>query len=682
MNLQLIQEIVIRLLSDPAFWQAFLEDPDKALSEYPLTSTERRWFNRISDTESLLTAATQLGISADGDLEELARGARGIPANGGSKDTQAVPERVVSTGFADIDAPITPLPANQTLRVQSDYYFWLEVGAPVAGSIEETAVSLPDELPVNARLQVVLFPFPGELIPKDGADIGELELQADGEVRVINPAEQPASLTKEDPILTKRLFFPIRTPDQPGAYHLRCNIYYNQVLLQSRLITAHVSAQPTSLEKALISQTDYILSHTLSPAQIAQLGNNRLNIMLNDNGNGTHGFRFFGEQAFKHDAALGEGELQDLITKARGALRMAAWGDDQPYNKQKSYRYAGNISLKQLREDLIRMARRGYRFYDALINQLAGGVMAARQLEFMMLSSGSVEIATKQHARLVVPAAMFYDYPLDTSLKAADYQLCDAFVAALSAAEPLEQTDCFQGKCPHYDEDDVVCPSGFWGYRHQLGLPLSVAGAPDATAEIPVTDTLEMTVTVSLDPAFKERPKHEQRLQKLHPKLKWLYADSRDEALNLLRQSHPHIVYFYCHGGVANGIPYLHVGPPNERGITRDNLRAKRIFWYPAPRPLVFINGCHTTALEPESAIDLVSGFIETSFAAGVIGTEITIFEPLAVSFAEAFMYRFLVERQSVGEAIRGARLQLLKEKNPLGLVYIPFALTALHLSR
>ena len=97
-------------------------------------------------------------------------------------------------------------------------------------------------------------------------------------------------------------------------------------------------------------------------------------------------------------------------------------------------------------------------------------------------------------------------------------------------------------------------------------------------------------------------------------------------------------------------------------------------------RPLVFINGCHTTQITPERALDFVSGFIETSGAAGVIGTEITIFEPLAVQFAEECLRRFLFENQTLGEAVRGARLHLLKQGNPLGLVYIPYALPALKL--
>lgn len=667
-----IVKILRRLLEDEAFRQLFFRDPEAALSDYDLTSSERRWFRRITGMDSLLEWSRKLDVSLKSGSEMTG------PAEGTAAE-EPVPERIVSTGFAAEAEPATPLPGNRPLLPHQAYYFWLEVGAPVAGSIEETPTALPADLPEMARLQVALFPFESEFEITAGADVGELEIKRDGTVRVARPAASPPSLQADD-LLSRRLFFPVNTPPQAGAHRLRCNIYYRQVLLQSRLITMHVMDSPRPMQKALTSAMDYTLSHTLSPRQLAGMAPHRLSLMLNDDGDGTHGFRFLGQDQFKSNASLGEGELQDLIEMARGAMRAATWGDEEPYNRQKTYRYQQEVSLDQLGADLIRFARRGYRFYDALINRLAGDARQAMKLAQIMLESGQVQIATRQSSRLVVPAALFYDYPLDTSLKADDYTLCPAFVNALKGPEPLENTACFRGNCASYGEDTVICPSGFWGYRHRLGLPVSVAGGLDAPATITCADGPELTVGVSTDPAFEKRPQHEQALQNLQPELTWNYADTRDETLAKLKTTTPHLVYFYCHGGIANGVPYIHVGPKSDRGITRDNLRAKRIFWQ-EPRPLVFINGCYTTALEPESAIDLVSGFVENAFAAGVIGTEITIFEPVAVAFAEECLHRFLVARQPIGEAVRGARLKLLQQKNPLGLVYIPYVMADLRLN-
>jgi hypothetical protein len=132
--------------------------------------------------------------------------------------------------------------------------------------------------------------------------------------------------------------------------------------------------------------------------------------------------------------------------------------------------------------------------------------------------------------------------------------------------------------------------------------------------------------------------------------------------------------------GHVSGQPDLQVGPLVELGITRDNIRHQRIRWT-EPRPLVFINGCQSGAVEPELALDLVSGFVSTAGAAGVIGTEITVFEPLARAIAESVVTAFLAGTP-IGRAMRYARLGLLSEGNPLGLAYLTFALASLALDR
>lgn len=596
-------------------------------------------------------------------------------------------KHMVSTGFAVPLQADRPLPLHHPLQAGQPYYFWLEVGEAVRGSIETKPTPLPvEKLPPQARLTVTVFAFEGEIEIASGGDVGVIQLQADGSVVVLRqPAERYESITE------RRLFFPVRTPEHAGVFRLRCNIYYEQTLVQSRLVHARVSLRPDSIgerilsllaliarQRVLRSTVDYTLSQRLDPAHLDHLSSHRLSLMLNDNGDGTHGFRFFGADQFKSDANFDGQELQDLIQQARGALRLAAWGDEGIWQRQ-TYRYSGPLDLPRLTGDLIRFAVRGYRFYDQIVNRLAGDARQAERLAQLMRPSGRVQIALKESARHVLPAALIYDCPLDTGLHSAEYTLCQEFLRALTGTSALEECRCFQGNCPNWENDRVVCPSGFWGYRHMLGLPLSVGKGADVAVDITYQDRLEFTVGVSTDPAFSLRPVHEQTLQHLRPDLGWNYAATRDLTLRLLKETRPHLVYFYCHGGLANNVPYIQVGTPSEHGITRDNLRAKKIRW-DTPRPLVFINGCHTAALEPEQALEFISAFIENAQAAGVIGTEITVFEPLACAFAEEFMRRFIVEGQTIGQAVRGARLALLKNGNPLGLAYIPFVVASLRL--
>lgn len=674
--------VVQRLLEDEDYFAWFLQDPDAALAEFPdLDPRDGRFLKReITNRASLEDVAKRFDVTVRGMTA----------ANGGSKavempaidfedsapEGETPPQRIVSTGFADEQKPDEPLTPETPLLPNEDYYFWFEVGDPVVGSIEVTPTSLPDDLPPKARLQVVLYDFKKGIEQVRPNDVGVIEIQEDGTVKVVKSVAEPKNL--DDPtLLERRLFFPVRTSPQEGRYQLRCNIYYQQNLLQSRLITFYVQRSPRRMPNSLISELDYVLSKTLNGRNLQGMGDTRLSVMLNDNGNGTHGFRFFGANEFKNDAELGEGELSNLIKMARAALHKAAWGDEDPYEKGKTYRYTGGLDEERLRGDLVTMALRGYRFYTTLINRLAGDANKAWDLADLMRTPGQVQIASKQSARLVIPAAMMYDYPLDDGQPSAKYTICDAFMKSLKGNVPLEDTDCFQGKCPHHGEELVVCPSGFWGFRHSLGLPVTVGEAPDAPSTIQLEGAASLAVSVSTDPNFKERPSHEKRLQAMG--FEWEYADERDASLNMLKSTKSEIVYFYCHGGLQDDLPYLSIGAPGSARFTSANLFSKRIRWQQI-RPLVFINGCHTTQLSPEKAMDLVSAFVATAQAAGVIGTEITIFEPIATNFAEECFRRFLVEKQTLGEAIRGARLKMLKEGNPLGLVYIPYAMPGLHL--
>jgi hypothetical protein len=337
--------------------------------------------------------------------------------------------------------------------------------------------------------------------------------------------------------------------------------------------------------------------------------------------------------------------------------------------------------MARLREDLVRLAIRGYRFYTGIIMRLAGGRPRAHALARLMREPGFVQVACKQSARHVLPAAMLYDYPFDTNYAHMDrYTLCEAFTGALAAAGPLESSPCFQGQCPVADDvhnKTVVCPSGFWGFRHAVGLPLTVPTAPDPPAVLAIADAPHLAAGVSTAQDLKERAAHQQTLQTLVPRLVMEVGDTREEILGLLGRGKAHVVYFYCHGGLSGDLPYLQVGA--DEVITPDNLFA--VARWDDPRPLVFLNGCHTTALDPEIAFEFIGAFVENAGAAGVIGTEITVFEPLARAFAEECLRQFLSEIP-VGEAVRRARLRLLKDGNPLGLVYIPYVMPGLQLAR
>ena len=679
-----LKQVLQWFKDDPNLLQSYLDDPEGTLAQLKDAGHEIS-ADAARQLKSLIFErggfdATYNRFFPD-ESHRSGANAPSIPLPSvGKSGQQGTPERIVNTGFADEGDAATPHKPTLPLQPLTDYYFWLEVGAPMEGSIEVVPTELPKEIPPGAELDVALFGFDGEVQLTPGKDAGRIKIEGDGTVTVLTRVAEPA--VGED-ILHKRLFFPVKTADRPRQ-RLRCNIYYKQTLIQSRLITIKVEANAVASERpALVSRLDYTLSKSLNGEVLEGMGENKLSVLLNDNGNGTHGFRFFGQESFKKDATLTEGALQNLIEMARGGLRKVAWGDDEEFKSGKNYRYAdGAFNEDRLRGDLITLAIRGRRFYTGLISKFAGPGPESWALEDMMKQTGQVQIASKVDATLVVPAGMFYDHPLDDGKETKAMSVCDTFMTAVRNKTPLEQTACFQGNCPDRDKDTVVCPSGFWGFRHNLGLPVSLKKedqeADDAAVTITYTGTPHIAMSVSTDPNFRERPKHEQNLRNLNLATTDEYADNRDASVNLIKNTKAQVVYFYCHGGLTgDGVPFISVGDKTGDWLTTTTLYNSRIYWQ-SNRPLVFINGCHTTAVTPKYALNFVQSFVQAHNAAGVVGTEITIFEPIAVTFAEECLKQFLQGGKTLGEAVRGARLKMLRDGNPLGLVYIPYAVPGL----
>ena len=175
-------------------------------------------------------------------------------------------------------------------------------------------------------------------------------------------------------------------------------------------------------------------------------------------------------------------------------------------------------------------------------------------------------------------------------------------------------------------------------------------GRQEGSIGIAYEDDILCDIALSADEEFILRDDHLAALKLALPGVTWKSKDSREPIFSLFRDSTPQMVYFYCHGVYTKKYndPYLGVGVPGvDDAITTINVRDKGFRWEKT-RPLVFINGCHTTALSPEEALNFVSAFVEATYASGVIGTEVAVFEPLATWFAEEFFTRFVTMRSQL----------------------------------
>jgi len=593
-------------------------------------------------------------------------------------------ERIINTGFSSLDFPGEYLKKESPLSPNTSYYFTFDVGKLHEGSMELEPEPLQIELlPDQARLKVVLFSFDGEIEITAGMDIGEIKIMPDWEIKVVKKVEIPDLPKSKSGLIMRRLFFPVRTPKKEGLFRLRCNLYCEQTLIQSRLITARVANKKNPLDDpALSSILEYSLSKSLNPQLLANLKPQKLSIMLNDNGKGTHTFRIFGEKG-KYEKDFSVGTLKNLIKIARNALHFTYWGSFGEHIDEK-IKYK-KLDLYSLRKDLILLAKNGAEFWLKLTQKVAPEENYL-ELRDMLKKPSTIEFVIKdasEAANYMFPAAIIYDYPLLTNLDDQEYSLCSSFLEAINNKTPLENTPCFKGNCPSRNSADlkIVCPSGFWGFRHSIGLPLGSASEPNQ--EILFSKTPELTAAAYT--SFKSWPSHKSAIEEINENYKWQIAQTYSEAITQFSSTKPHLLYFFCHGGYnkAKTIPYLKVGSIKTKQTINPNSFASIEIRWNQTHPLVFINGCHTVGMDPGHVLDFASTFVLSLKASGVIGTEITTFSSLATNFAEHWLTLFLSnDGETAGNAMLKTRLKILEKGNPLGLIYNLYANANLRLKK
>jgi hypothetical protein len=169
---------------------------------------------------------------------------------------------------------------------------------------------------------------------------------------------------------------------------------------------------------------------------------------------------------------------------------------------------------------------------------------------------------------------------------------------------------------------------------------------------------------------------------------KLLDCDSRAKIAQALKEP-VEIVYFYCHGrrqplqGAEQSSPSLEVGMGEV--FQPEDITTWRVADWPSHHwqdtsPLVFINGCHTAEITPESLVNFVDSFT-AAYAAGVVGTEITLEQSVASEAAEQFLRSFQTNQTTVGQAVQQMRLHFLLKGNLLGLAYTPYCSADLKLA-
>jgi hypothetical protein len=574
----------------------------------------------------------------------------GFVAEFGVAPTAEHQGRVVNTWFANEEED--PIPATHALAANTVYLLGVNVGAP-------------DREKTNVKTgQPEIAP---EIVAAAVASGEQLTLRIDSEDFYVLEQEKPVTLPEVGN--TPDVYFQVATPVQTGVSRLRLGVYLRGNLVQSYQMYARIApaqgAIPAKGVDGWWSACEYTLSMDLNDVQgLTQRG---VCVWF---GEGKEGIHRAGVSATGLDAGpaleVNPALLVSALERYRELLYETCFevpeGDGagaQQGSAKHEYRYEVDNTPRNpetFRESLLDLAELGQMLYQRVFGTDEGKRIAAQIHD---IERNEREPLVVQIARLSLdaafPWAVLYDRPLHYNPR--HNAICQEF---------LDGDDCSKN-CSVNDEN-VVCPYGFWGFRYVIEQPLRPPGVLSSIAtQLSADGKPRLTLVYGSDLGLAES--HRKAVEGvIGARAEVATPDSTDDLMEEMRGGSD-VVYFYCHGGNK---PYRQWLVVNEKdpfvvSYLSDDLGAK---WADGA-PLVVLNGCHTGKYDPSTVLSFVHRLGELG-AAGVIGTEVPIHEYLGCAFGQ-FLFERLMKGERVGRIVYDFRRELLRSRNLLGLVYVPY---------
>lgn len=485
---------------------------------------------------------------------------------------------------------------------------------------------------------------------------------------------------------------------------LRFGIYRESLLLQSFFLVARIgeasdlekaaellSVRPAQLEARTPSAYYYRLEFAIRSDCAASTvrGRPAASIVMNRSDRESLITLKAGEHLSMRSGENALGYSENL----RKALEAAEGLESRP----PSYRFAPELSpaarAEQGKQALIRLAAAGWELYDCLFSK-----QARKQLDERLAEPDQIIQVAHIHQDGSLPWPALYDRRFVDSERTV---VCTAGLPTADGKLPVHpcggSAECplsAQSPSPPSPEQ-VVCPLRFWGFRHQIEVPLhQVDGLAGTARTLPESirwreNTVQLAAGMHLGLPWAAQ--HRSALEALVRELAARpgavhvvdpqFAASKAQVIELLKQAPLDIVYLYCHAGDKLGdryAPHLAFATgPRDKGDVVKAADLADVDW--SHTPLVFLNGCGTAAFSPRTVSPFMTKFLEDFGAAAVLGTEAQVFEALAGDLALHFLRGFL-SGQTAGEALLTARRALLSQLNPLGLIYVLFGASVLAL--
>jgi hypothetical protein len=520
-------------------------------------------------------------------------------------------------------------------------------------------------------------------------------------------------------------------PEPPREIHGRLCLYWENNLLQSAVVKVEVSPPQRSLFRTRPEDwysfrtlheihVDYVLTQDFDAfddlrtravksiaADIASKGEAiALNITLNDDTAGGHRIIVpsLGEPIFFHYDPKG---VEKLLADARKFLMECYWRKDangnvilQDEKPILDLDRDNGRNIEAFKRDLFELAKFGSKLFEIIFlhaasSEGASSLQRIKQLQRLLVETTTIQVARTAPATYAFPWDLVYDYPL---FQRAKYALCPVIDEEWGTLG--RRTAPVARKCPHHEEhpSNVICPYGFWGLRHRIEQPPSLP-RDDHEKTVNPKEPARWAAPTPFYAAFTSDAMLDQALIKKHvsalkgiAKLKFEPPPVIDwEGVQVSLKS-PKIVYFLCHGeyDAERKEPYLGVGLRDGNYQHRVYVSDLSGFFLALPesdadawaqnRPLIIINGCHTTDLRPGDLLNFVSAFAAAG-AGGIIGTEISVVIEVAIPVGEMLLSSFTAG-EAVADAIHSMRWQLVNRGNLLGLTYTPYCMADLKIGQ
>ncbi|GAB2553495.1 Hsp70 family protein [Nocardia heshunensis] len=582
-----------------------------------------------------------------------------------------------------------PMPRQVALAVAGQYLLRISIGDIDVVSLVDRPTAFPaDQLPVSNEGHWLSASLSSSQL-LIGAEPIQLFLPRTGPAWVC--ACTPGNLAHTCGPATRSLFayVPFTAPPVKTRARLRVGLYFGATIVQTFVLTISVERAEIPSEPASVL-CDYSLTPDLD--DIAGLPRRDVSALADSDG-GTHHLLITRSNSDATTttvvASLGDGARTDLVRAVRAALLTMHVEDIEVgmiYKRRRlRNRYQQDNSaftLEQFRADLRRLAVLGRALWTGLFGTIVSGGEIMH--EIARTAGLRMQIAAPATSRFVFPWAVVYDIPLQSVPES--FHDCPVLSTwDLTARHTPLLPD---GRCPYADHHDIdtICPSGFWGYRHLIDQPVPAEGTRVTTVVSTGSTNAAAVAGIGTAGLVAESVQAHMRTVERAIGRPLTQCGRTEDLRSALAHDDVAVVYFFCHGrwrpGPTGSIESRLELDEGQIVAAGDLLAWKQVWGqqhWPGGGPLVFVNGCHTLDVTPDSVTDLVAGFSRIG-ASGVIGTETTVHQNLAAEAGEIFWRAIVLDQSSAGESLRKLRHSLLAKGNLLGLAYTAYCATELRI--